>query len=386
MDSLYVLKGQLQQIYARYSKFIDKAVQFILALAAFYMINHDLGFVSVLSNPLVTLGLAVICAFLPMVITVLAAAVLVLVQMAAVSLGIMGVTAAVFIIMFAFYVRFSPKTAVIILLTPLAFMFHLPYVIPVAFGLVGMPASVIPIICGTIVYYMLDYVKASASSLKSGEEGVISQVIVYMQQIFQNKEMILMLIAFVIVLLLVYHVHRMPISHAWKSASLAGAVAGIIIVAAGSAVLDVKVSFPELILGNIAAVIIGLVLELMFFAVDYSRTESVQYEDDEYYYYVKAVPKIVVAAPEKTVKRINKRTEDHGTEIIDTDEIRKKSVESSEGNENKKSGKSSRKKSGSVKNHAPKAKSSRITGDTDRLLLNRRLREELHLDDEEKND
>ena len=39
--------------------------------------------------------------------------------------------------------------------------------------------------------------------------------------------------------------------------------------------------------------------------MDYSRTEKVQFEDDEYYYYVKAVPKMTVAAPAKTVKRIN---------------------------------------------------------------------------------
>ena len=37
----------------------------------------------------------------------------------------------------------------------------------------------------------------------------------------------------------------------------------------------------------------------------------------EYYYYVKAVPKIVVSTPEKTVKRINESTEQ--TEIISED-------------------------------------------------------------------
>ena len=35
------------------------------------------------------------------------------------------------------------------------------------------------------------------------------------------------------------------------------------------------------------------------FSVDYSRTERVQFEDDEYYYYVKAVPKVVVATPRR---------------------------------------------------------------------------------------
>ena len=32
--------------------------------------------------------------------------------------------------------------------------------------------------------------------------------------------------------------------------------------------------------------------------------ENIQFEDDEYYYYVKAVPKVGVAVPEKEIKRI----------------------------------------------------------------------------------
>ena len=57
-------------------------------------------------------------------------------------------------------------------------------------------------------------------------------------------------------------------------------------------ILDVGASYLELIGGNVAAIVIGLVLEFLFFSVDYSRSESMQFEDDEYYYYVKAVPKI----------------------------------------------------------------------------------------------
>ena len=36
----------------------------------------------------------------------------------------------------------------------------------------------------------------------------------------------------------------------------------------------------------------------------YSRTEYVQFEDDEYYYYVKAVPKNSVKREKKKVKKI----------------------------------------------------------------------------------
>jgi len=60
---------------------------------------------------------------------------------------------------------------------------------------------------------------------------------------------------------------------------------------------------------------------LMCFSVDYERTEMVQFEDDEYYYYVKAVPKNLVAIPEKQVKKINtqhKKTSVKPTKKVNT--------------------------------------------------------------------
>ena len=38
--------------------------------------------------------------------------------------------------------------------------------------------------------------------------------------------------------------------------------------------------------------------------MDYKHTENVQFEDDDYYYYVKAIPKNKVAAPDRKVKSI----------------------------------------------------------------------------------
>ena len=60
-------------------------------------------------------------------------------------------------------------------------------------------------------------------------------------------------------------------------------------------------------------------LQLLFFSVDYSRTENIQFEDDEYYYYVKAVPKVGVAVPEKKVKRITEN-QSQETTVIGEDE------------------------------------------------------------------
>ena len=85
---------------------------------------------------------------------------------------------------------------------------------------------------------------------------------------------------------------------------LVGALADIVILLVGDLMYDANFSIAAVILGSAAGAVIALVIQFFHFNLDYARTEKVQFEDDEYYYYVKAVPKMTVAAPEKRVKRI----------------------------------------------------------------------------------
>ena len=320
MDTIYVLRGRIQEVYARYTKIIDKAGQFILAVVVFTLINHNVGFMDAFDSPVVALALAVICAFLPLLVTVLAATALVLAHMFSASLGALLVTAAVFLILYIFYLRLTPKMALLVLLTPIAFFLKIPYVIPIACGLVLSPVSMVAGGCGTIGFYMLEYVRENASSLE-GSADLLTQATTYLKQVFQDKELWIVIVAFIICCFVVYTLRRQAMDHAWKIAIVAGAVANIIVIAVGDIAFGVHTSYGALIGGSIAAIAVGLILELFFFTVDYARSENLQYEDDEYYYYVKAVPKISVSTPEKTVKRINERQE---TEIIDAEEVRKK--------------------------------------------------------------
>ena len=57
--------------------------------------------------------------------------------------------------------------------------------------------------------------------------------------------------------------------------------------------------------GIIIGTLLAVFLQFMKCAVDYSRTEYTQFEDDDYYYYVKAVPKMNIAAPDVKVQKIN---------------------------------------------------------------------------------
>ena len=55
------------------------------------------------------------------------------------------------------------------------------------------------------------------------------------------------------------------------------------------------------------AAVIGMVYNFFIFSVDYTRTTVERCVDDDYYYYVKAVPKMTVSTTQVRVQKISAR-------------------------------------------------------------------------------
>ncbi len=309
MTTLLELKEQLIKFYAKYEVYILPVLKFLTALFVLIIINGNIGYMSRLKNPAIVMIAALICSFLPMNMIIVFAAAYVVLHMYALSLECAIVVLVVFILMFVLYFRFSPKDSLAVLLTPVCFALKIPYTMPLAMGFVGGPMSVVSVACGTVVYYILKYVKDNATQLGNMESDSATTNFKYVvDNIINNKEMFLMSIAFAATIILVYMIKRLSINHAWKIALGVGAVVDILIIFIGDLSLDINANLGATILGTIAAVLLIVVLQFFVFNVDYSRTEYVQFEDDEYYYYVKAIPKISVATPSVKVKRIHSQS------------------------------------------------------------------------------
>lgn len=310
MSTLLGIREQAKEIYAKYSFYIIIGMRFLLGVMTFGLINYNVGFMKTASSVIVTLGISVVCAFLPLVIMVLAATALILLHLYALSMPIALVAALFFLLMYIFYFRFTSKSAWVLLLTAAGFALKIPLVVPVAIGLLGSPIYLVPAVCGTFTYYMLHFVKSSASSLKGeagGVEALTDSVMNFTKQSLMNQEMWVMVAAVILCVLVVYGLKTRAIDHSWKIAEGAGVVTAIVVAVAGNIVLDLHISSVTLVISGIVAVCVGLLLEVFFLSVDYLRTEQMEFEDDEYHYYVKAVPKVGVTIPEKSVKHINER-------------------------------------------------------------------------------
>ncbi len=306
MTALLELRDKIKEIYARNEVLIKPLIKFLIAFAVLVSVNSELGYMSKINNIAIVLIASLMCSFLPSGCIILFASLFSVLHMYAVSVEVALFGLVIYLLMFLLFFRFSPKDSLVVVLTPLLAFLKIPYVMPIAMGLLGTPASAVSVGCGVIIYFLMAGVKSSVPAIRAmNAEDMTAKLRLIVDSLLQNKAMVVMVIAFAITVIVVYLVRRMAIDYSWTIAMVTGAILDLLILLVGDLIYDTNLSVLSAILGSIVALLIAKVIEFFRFCVDHSRTERVQFEDDEYYYYVKAVPKMTVAAPTKTVKRIN---------------------------------------------------------------------------------
>lgn len=306
MSTLLETKEYMKKFYAKNEVYLAPLFKFILSLIIFLLINAKIGYMERIDNFVVVLVVALFCSFMPLQITAVLAALFVLLHFYALAPECAIVAAALFLLVFLLYIRFVPKEVIVILITPVFFLLKIPYVIPIALGLLGTPVSIISVSAGVIISYLIEYTEMNAKTISAMDtETAITKLRFMVDGLLSNKAMLITVIAFAATLLVVYLLRRRSMDHAWTIAIIAGALVDIMILLVGDFFFDLNYSILGILIGTVAAGIICKLLQFFTFHLDYNRTENVQFEDDEYYYYVKAVPKITVATPEKKVKKIN---------------------------------------------------------------------------------
>ena len=296
----------LRSFYGKYEAVLTAVVKFAVSVTAFWMLNDSIGYMEKLKNPVVWLSMSLVCSFLPYSIISFLAGIVLVAHISSVSLELALILSLIFLMVAILYYGFQPGDGYLLLLTPLLFQFKIPYVIPLLVGLSGGLAGIVPVSCGVFVYYIIQYVKQNAGVLTNDAALDITQKYVQIiKNMMGNRVMVVMIIAFAAGILVVYLIRTLSVDYAWHIAIVAGAMTQLMVIFVGDFMFDVSVPMVEMLIGMIAAMILAAVYNFFVFAVDYSRTEYIQFQDDDYYYYVKAVPKITVSAPDVKVQKIN---------------------------------------------------------------------------------
>lgn len=310
MMKLLVLREKFKSIYNVYGFYIDCIFKFVLTILSLATINGKVGFMDILKNPLVMIVIGLVCAFIPKTMVALVVILCMLGHLSSLSIEVTALVLIVVVLMYLLFFRFCPKDSVILLLMPLMFTLQVPYVVPLVVGLIAAPASIISVAFGTILYFIMNYIHIHTEELVEicATEG-LTAVGMIVNSIFKSRTMLFVIMVFAITIIIVYCVRRLSIDNAFIIAVGSGGIVQMITMLVGHLLIgmDEISSTAFIILGGLFSIAVGYLLQFLIYSVDYTRTERTQFEDDEYYYYVKAVPKVKVVAPDVRVKRINAR-------------------------------------------------------------------------------
>lgn len=313
MITILELKEKIRNIYGKYDRYIVPAAKFFLALFSIMMLNISMGYMSKIKNPLIAVAIALLCAFLPNGFTIVLVSLFMLGHLYAVSAELAVVALCIFLIMYLLYFRFTPKLSYVLIITTILCWMRIPYLIPVVVGLTCGAVSIVPVSFGVIVYSIISTASNYETAITTASNSMAKFSFI-VESILDSNTLIINLVALLLSILVVYAIKRLSIENAWLYAICSGIGTEFIIFIAGKMLFSAKVDMLLLIVGCVIAFIIGYVLQIIFFNVDYKRTEYVQYEDDDYYYYVKAVPKVNLVNSDVKVKKINaqkaKKTDD----------------------------------------------------------------------------
>lgn len=309
MTSLLVFRERLKKQYLEYSRLVDAALRFALAFVVFTVLNMRTGYMENLTSMGIVVGLALVCSVLPAGMIFTFSCVLIFAHLSVPSITLAGTFAVACLLMYMVYFSFKPGNAHIAAIALLLTLWELYAPIPMIVGLLASPVAVIPALFGLAAGMFVEYIDVNYAMLVSSDASanVLKQTISMVRGVITQERFWGVAFIILVVAVAVYVLRRTFFKSNWMVAIVTGAVLYLMIALTLALGWELEFEGVAILTNIVLTLLVGLVLHFFCFMVDASREEHVQFEDEEYYYYVKVVPKIRVTAPEVRITKINSR-------------------------------------------------------------------------------
>jgi len=221
-----------------------------------------------------------------------------------------------------FYIRLAPRKSWLILAMFFGFYFRIPYVVPLLAGLYAGLAAIIPLALGVLAWYALPVVSGmlpaatSASSVSAAASaGAVFDVTQLPANIqatlnglltgfLSSQQWIFTAFVFAMAVVVVYVISRLNIDYAKEMAIGLGVVLIFVSFVVMTIISKNDVSLPGVFFISILCGLIAAAVRFFDMVLDYSRAERVEFEDEENFYYVRVIPKVILPKKHRTVRQI----------------------------------------------------------------------------------
>ena len=326
MKQIIRVKDYIQAFLEKYGRYVDGVLRFVFAMALYMTIIYNAGYSKTLSSPFVAVLMAVAAALLPVSLTSVLACALVIAEMASVSIVIAGISVVFIAVMLLMYYVFRMGDSFLMSASLLFCLIRMPALI-LPFAMLFPPLKIIPVVFGIVIYGIIIIVRKDFSVLaaRNGSLTLAGRVNLFLNDFFTSERLLLVLLAVVVAMLIIRTIRSSKMNYAPIVSMIVGDVLFGIIMIFGNYYLNAGISYPMLAVSLALNILMALIIIAFRFNFDYKRTENVQFEDDEYYYFVKAVPKTRISVTEKRVENISAGT-DSGLPVQETEDINTRGV------------------------------------------------------------
>ncbi|MDD6213374.1 MAG: hypothetical protein PUB22_09585 [Clostridiales bacterium] len=315
MEGLLYIRQKTKMFFADYDMYIIPMVKFVLMMAIFLLMNWHLGYRYVQMKWILVILVSLVGCLLPWSGLTALSGLYLMGHVSALSWEGAVVLAAVMLAAVIIHYLFLPGSSFVIVLVPLAFYLKVPYLIPLLVGVFGSALSFLPVGIGVMVYYLMLSLERGAAFLSDPGSSIAQCFLQILNGLAGDSMLIVTLASFCLVTLLVYTLNRLSFDYSKYISIAAGGVLNILIFLFGGILLETTFSYAGLLIGTLVCTFAAVLISFWVGAVDYSRAERLQFEDDEYVYYVKAVPKISIAVPDRKVQEITSPKESQKEEL-----------------------------------------------------------------------
>ena len=303
MTQLLIYREKAIRFFKEYETWFLILAKIIGMMFVFTYINENLGYYELLGSAPVNLLLSLVCSIIPSSFTVFIVAAVIAAHMLKFSMLVGLLVIAVMVIIYLLFLKFAPRQSLVLLAAPVLLHYNLGFALPVIAGLLFNPYAAIPAAAGV---FMVSFIRsalqyggelaspaaAGMSSLADSldPEKITEVVSNIFTQAFADKTFVYMFLLVVITAAVMFVINRFSFNYVWYISIAAGAVADF----AAAVLTGPRVgsyTMTGMPIGILVGAAAALVIQFFRCVVDYKSRESLQFEDEEYYYYVQAIPK-----------------------------------------------------------------------------------------------
>lgn len=317
MMALLILKSKIKNFYEKHYRLVRGILKVCVVFAVLLIITTQMNYQTMLGQYWLLLGIALICGVTPDLVSILSILAVVEGEIYQVSQLLAISLILVILIYYLLFGRLTKKQSIILLSVPVLSVIHLGYVVPIVAGLFFSPIMLPAMMVSVFLYFVMTGVQeyALAVSRVTEESTPVAALQYLVEYLKGNRLFLILLTAFVLTFVCTYLIRRTKIQYASQVAILVGAILILSILLLSNIALDLEVDLLRVVISILCSVAIAYVVQFFRMTLDYQGTRKLQFEDDEYYYYVTAVPKFKVAVVDKTLTRIVPDDDDENLDL-----------------------------------------------------------------------